>query len=167
METKNIIAINLEKISNENLFSICLEHDLDFMSLYDYKTDNGLEFYFTPIKKWVDKIWVDIENKQIIALLASADYISRKETHYVPLTCTKSDLENLKKINQNVPKIKKNIQAINLYTMLKSKNIDIYIEKFETNNFTIDQILDKINESSLESLSKREKKFLENYSKNL
>ena len=146
-----VICINLKSHNNDQLNSISVVYDLSLEALIELKS------------RGVDKIWVESGGDWVIAAVDSDSthmYVCEK---FCPIT--KKEKDKLEKIQPiKTPKVKKQspieednkiVQTIEKSKKTKSKKSLIILE--------LDPILDKINESGIDCLSKEELDFLKNY----
>lgn len=147
-----VICINLKSHNNDQLNNISIVYDLSLEALIELKS------------RGVDKIWVESGGDWVIAAVDSDStnmYVCEK---FCPIT--KKEKDKLEKIQPiKTPKVKKHQSSssnedINTKTIEKSKKTK---EKKTLIVLELDSILDKINESGINSLSKEELDFLKNY----
>lgn len=174
---KDIIRINF-KINDLQLFSICVNHGLDFRRLQE-------------LKNFGTYLWIDINKKKLLFygddnIILLADCNTKGYTS--------KELKMLKNMKPVTPKrIKKDLKTaaaylelVDDYPSLRMEKMDIFIKnnlvvvdddksenttqeiKEDTKikptkrvNLDLDSILDKINESGINSLTKEEKEFLD------
>lgn len=159
-----VICISLKSHNEQQLFSIAEKYALSFEVLVQMKADG-----FT-------KIWVESSGNFVIACIHKdyTDWFIVKD-NFDPMSEQDSDF--LKKIKQvKVPKMPKTEVAKNNYKAFLNEGYNIKIESMERPRrrkkklievLDLDDILDKINQSGMESLTPNENEFLNNYSKNL
>jgi hypothetical protein len=161
-DKKRVICISLKSHNQQQLFSIAEKYLISFESLVQIKEEGYL------------KIWVESNGDFAIAVSHESDpgRMVIKE-NYNPLT--KKDYEFLKNLKPvKVPKMPKNQSAkVNYKEFLKegfnikTKSMDVSTGLVKNVNVVLDldTILDKINQSGIGSITKKEKDFLDNLSK--
>ena len=159
-----VICISLKSHNEQQLFSIAEKYALSFEVLVEMKADG-----FT-------KIWVESSGNFVIACIHKdySDWFIVKD-NFDPMSEQDSDF--LKKIKQvKVPKMPKTELAKNNYKAFLNEGYNIKVESIDRpirrkkkliEVLDLDAILDKINQSGIESLTANENEFLNNYSKNL
>ena len=161
VNTSKIICLNLSSLNIEQIFSVSEYYKLSFESLVEMKKEN------------VFKLWC--EPKADFAIAASytdsKDRILWNEAYSSP-----TSKEYKKVINTpitKVPKVPKTIDSKRNYEFFKSNGYNIYLKSFENKEvevsvcLDVDTILDKIKIEGIQSLTKKEKEFLDNVSKNM
>ncbi len=172
---KSTILINLCKLNYQQIFSLCLEYDLSFEKLLDYKNDKDL-------------VYVELDTKGLVAVQSNntITFAVIDNVYYGGLTKKEFDiLSNIKPIK--TPKIKCNEKTVREYTRLLSIGYDIRVDKLDnviinneninldsilenigiyepskiTTYYDIDILLDKISLYGIKSLTKEEKNFLD------
>lgn len=166
INTSRVICINLSSLNTEQIFSISEFYKLSFESLMIMKNTN------------VYKLWCEPNAQFAIA----ASYTTSKDRiiwHEVYSSPTSKDYKKVISVGTvKVPRLTKTEQVKKNYTFYKSSGYEINISSLEktiiesndSNNkveLTVDNILDKIKDKGIQSLTKKEKKFLDEASKNM
>lgn len=166
-DIKKVICVNTKSLNEQQLFSIAENYYLGFESLVAIKRDG------------IEMIWVEIGGDFLIAFTTSDDpdnvVISK---NYCPIT--KKSKELLLKLKPiRTPRMPKNESCLKNYEFYLSKGYKIKTkaldEKIKDLNdpkkhkpvYNVDSILDKISDSGMQSLSKGELDFLEEYRKKI
>jgi hypothetical protein len=169
-----VICINLSSLNTEQVFSICEFYKLSFEALMYMKSTD------------VHKIWVEPSSEYAVA----ASYVCSKDKPVWNEVFESPTSKEYKKIINTpvvkVPKLTKTEQSIKNYIHFKSNGYTINIDSFEKKSskmvenpsksdlkvekvleekLELDVILDKITDLGINSLTKNEKKFLDDLSK--
>lgn len=163
INTSKIICINLSSLNTDQIFLISEFYKLSFESLMFMKKTN------------VHKLWCEPNSQFAIAAsyTCSKDRIIWHEVYSSPTSKEYKKIINT--IVIKVPKLTKTDQVKKNYLFYKSNRYDINIislektmtESNESIELTVDNILDKIKDKGIKSLTKKEKQFLDEASKNM
>jgi hypothetical protein len=168
---KNVICIPLKSMNDQQLFAVSETYTIAFTALMTFK------------KCTFDKIWLDKNGDYIIAYQFDDEFIVSKL--YCPIT--KKDRDSILKVkpikSPKMPKDERSVGAYKYYLSqgfdVKTKSLDRKSDYFEKLNFNIEEveeiieetildidvILEKISKLGITALSKEEKDFLDNKSK--
>lgn len=161
-DKSRVICISLKSHNQQQLFSIAEHYRISFEGLVKIKNEG------------CTKLWIESSGQWAIAVVheTTPDKMVIKE-NFNPLT--KKDYDFLKSLKPvKVPKMPKNKNAkINYKEFLKegfdikTKSMDVTTGLIKEVNIVLDldTILDKISELGISSLTKKEKNFLDNLSK--
>jgi hypothetical protein len=172
-DIKNVICINIGSLNQQQLFSISENYFLGFEPLVAIKNDG------------IERIWVEVNGDWLIAFSTSDEpqnmVVSK---NFCPIS--KRDRDSLLKLKPiKTPKIPHNDEMLRNYEFylskgykIKTKSLDIKLEKLNQQvleqkskpkniEMDVDTILDKIVDSGMTSLTKRELKFLDDYSQKI
>ena len=179
-----VICLNLKAMDQRQAFIASRVFSIDFEDLLTYKKQNCL-------KLWIcQEIGMTIAFEQQDVNKFTGELLE-KEFHFFPEVCpvTKKEYDRVTKMKPiTIPKVSKDEDTLNSYLFYLEKgyeiempsldrkiehirnsgeNIEFSKNKVVKKDLTlkIDTILDKINESGVESLSKQEKDFLDKISK--
>jgi hypothetical protein len=164
-DIKKVICINIKTLNEQQLFSISENYLLGFEALVNTKNE-GFE-----------KIWVEMNGDYLIAFTTTdspSEVIITKK--FCPIT--KKDKESLLKLKPiRTPRMPRNENSLKNYEFylqqgykIKTKALDDKLEslrdpKKNKIEYEVDTILDKISSDGIESLTKGELIFLNEYSK--
>lgn len=172
-DIKNVICINIGSLNQQQLFSISENYFLGFEPLVAIKNDG------------IERIWVEVNGDWLIAFSSSDEpqnmVVSK---NFCPIS--KRDRDSLLKIKPiKTPKIPHNDEMLRNYEYylskgydIKTKSLDIKLQKLNQQQLEpvetpkkvemdVDIILDKIVDSGMESLTKKELQFLDEYSQKI
>lgn len=143
-----VICISLKSHNEQQLKAISETYLLSFESLLELKN------------KDVIKIWVETGGDWVIAAIDKAYpddiYICEK---YCPMT--KKEYKSITKIKPiKTPKLSKKLKS---QSALNENKSQVIVNSSTKTKLTVDSILDKINLSGLDSLTKEELNFLKNF----
>lgn len=167
-DIKKVICINIKTLNEQQLFSISENYLLGFEALVNTKNE-GFE-----------KIWVEMNGDYLIAFTTTdspSEVIITKK--FCPIT--KKDKESLLKLKPiRTPRMPRNENSLKNYEFylqqgykIKTKALDEKLKSIndpkKNNNieYNVDMILDKISADGIDSLTKSELKFLNEYSKKI
>ncbi len=165
-DIKKVVCIDIKSLNEQQLFSISENYLLGFEALITTKNE-GFE-----------KIWVEASGDYLIAFTTADEpndiIITR---NFCPIS--KRDKESLLKLKPiKTPRIPKNESCLKNYEFylsqgykIKTKSLDEEVKLLrESKNkieYDVDTILDKISSDGIESLTKGELIFLNEYSKKI
>lgn len=143
------IFISLNNLNEREIFSICVEHDLVFSELINYK---NLKL----------QLYIDTKLRKVIATSTNGHitFMEDDNTYYGGLTKKEHDrLSAIKPIK--VPKLKVNEQSIKVYKELNDKGY-LRIDKFDkvinnVNDVNIDSILTEFGINGITPFDKNER----------
>jgi hypothetical protein len=140
-----VICINLKSHNEQQLKAISEVYRLDFQALVDSK---GLS----------SKIWIETNGDYAIAFITnSGDGSVCINEKFCPITKKQKDaLLKIKPIK--TPKMPKKQKV---ESDVKSTKVDDIVSEYKSVELTIDNVLDKISQYGLNSLTVSEKKFLD------
>ncbi len=150
-DINNVICIKLKSLDTTQLFSVCVEYNLSFDLIMGYKENR-------------DCVWLENKNNSHFSIAVSSNDVIKflyKNDEYLG-GLTKEELKRFNSIKPvKTPKIKVNENTIAKYKELLDKGFNLKIEKLdkaintkEENGMDVNDILDKINVSGIESISK-------------
>ena len=175
-DINKLIRIDLKSCKTKEIFIIARYHELNFENILNLKNDN------------FDQIYVQVTDGSVVAYVKGdlfkvidkyTQSITRKvykKLHALEL-CKVPKLINEDAILENylyylekgydirIPSLDKRIEELRNKSKvqpIKVETIKVETIKVEKEIFNVDEILDKINESGIESITKEEKKFLDN-----
>jgi hypothetical protein len=168
----DVICINLKSLDEKQIFFITESYRLGFECLVEIKKEN-----------YCSKIWCEKGGDWVIAWNTNDRpgemIVSPK---FLPLTKKeRKQLENIKPIKTpKMPTDENSLISYQFYLSrgydIRTKTLDKKLENLLENptetetiqiNLTVDSILDKISETGMKSLTKKEIKFLNDYSKKI
>lgn len=117
-DPNNIICINT-KLNYEQLFSISITYDLDFVEIADFIESN--------IHIDIAKLWFEKETTLLVAYETEDNYFDVNEDALIPKTA----IYNMSKKPIKTPKIKITDESVEEYFRIKSYGFDLNIPKFE------------------------------------
>jgi len=180
-----VICLNLKSMDQRQLFIASRSFSIDFEALLTYKKQRCL-------KLWICQeigMTIAVEQQDVNKFTGE---LLEKEFYFFPEVCpvTKKEWDRVFKMKPMVPtKISRDIDTLNFYLHyleqgydIRMPSLDRKIEHIRNNQeetkedkvkskskkeitLEIDKILDKVNESGLNSLTKEEKNFLDDVSK--
>jgi hypothetical protein len=119
----DIVCINT-KLTNEQLFAICIDNNLDFVEVADFIETN----YHIDL----DKVWFEKKTSLLVAYETIDNYFEFNEDALIP----KSVINKMSRKYIKIPKIKFTEEIAILYHNVKSFGFQLDIPKFE--NYTGD-----------------------------
>ena len=140
-DPNNIICINT-KSTNEQLFAICINNDLDFVEVADFIESN----YHIDIAK----VWFEKETSLLVAYETVDNYFDFNEDALIP----RNVISKISRKPVKTPKIKANDEIADEYHRVKSLGFDLDIPKFEkyTSNVSEDVDVEKFSIDDLQNL---------------
>ena len=151
-DINNVICIKLKSLDTTQLFSVSIEYDLLFDLLIEYKEKR-------------DCLWLELKNNIYYSIAVSSNdeikFLYNNDNEYYG-GLTKNELDKFKSIKPvKTPKIKINEKSITKYKELLNKGYNLKVEKLDRSinakeeiGMDVNDILDKINVSGIESISK-------------
>lgn len=154
-EKYRVICINLKSHNKERLFSISEKYNISFEVLLQMKRDG-----FT-------KIWVESGGDFVIACMHKC-YPGSFIVKYNYRPMTQKDEDFLRKIIPvKAPEMPNKLEKNSFLNSAESVKKPRLPKNKLPEVLDLDAILDKIGQSGMESLTRNENEFLNNYSKNL
>lgn len=117
-DPNNIICINT-KLNYEQLFSISITYNLDFVEIADFIESNS--------HIDIAKLWFESETTLLVAYETEDNYFDVNEDALIPKTA----IYNMNKKPIKTPKIKITDESVEEYFRIKSYGFDLNIPKFE------------------------------------
>jgi hypothetical protein len=135
----HIVCINT-KLTNEQLFAICIDNNIDFVEVVDFIETN----YYIDL----NKVWIEKETTLLVAYETVDKYFEFNEDSLIP----KNVVNKMSKRPIKTPKIKVTEENVFEYHRIKSLGFDLDIPKFEKTNINIKEI--DVDSFSIEDLQK-------------
>ena len=148
-----VIVLNLKSLDDNNLFIICEYYNLDFEWFCLKRKDGYFKEFLTKDGIGFYSIIHHMYNNRVVELCENNKMFGEGEAFS----------DKLKKLPcVKIPKLKKTSDVYKKYFLLKSKGYNLNIPSLEDKSFlNVDKVLDKITESGMDSLSSKERKFLD------
>jgi len=144
-DPSNIVCIN-SLLTDEQLFAICLNNDLDFVEVVDFIHSN----YHINI----NRVWFEKKTSILVAYECDDNYFDINEDALIP----RDAISKMSRKPIKTPKIKITEENVEEYFRVKSYGFDLDIPKFEKHVVDADQLvdddidLDKFSINDLENL---------------
>lgn len=153
MNWSNIICIEIKKYNNQQLDVICEQLNLQPGTLKEFKDSGSTRLYWEKDKPYViGGLKREDLRESFSKPLYKGLYLNTNYSHL-----SQKEKDKLLKIKPTEFKTKKNAKVFSVVENYSQKNTKEFLD--------LDSILDKISASGMNSLTKNEKKFLDDLSK--